>query len=198
MKANKIIWKISFALLFVIIVLGISGWLYAGNCCKHWADIVLNLCITIIGAFFGFFAALWLDQFTKLRKELDTKKIYTQFLLRDIGNIKSKLISISNYDDKQNDKNLSFPSLHEVYLQIEFSVWDALISTGDINLFNNEPYFESIYDLSAKIISFNNLQNNIMIGRLVRSKLIIDCALEQKLKEIFTFCIQLEKSISEH
>ena len=179
MKTNKIIWKISLILLFISIVLAISGWLYAGSCCKRWADIILNLCITIIGAFFGFFAALWLDQFTKIRKELDAKKIYTQLLLRDIRNIKNKLISISDYDCQQNNKDISFPSLHEVYLQIEFSVWDALISTGDINLYNNEPYLESIYDLSAKIISFNNLQNNIMIGRLVKSKLIIDCALEQ-------------------
>ncbi|MCL2410282.1 MAG: hypothetical protein FWC97_01435 [Treponema sp.] len=185
MKTNIYIW-----LIFIVVIsaFAVVGWFSAQCDISKWAEILVNLTITIIGAFLGFIAALWLDKYNENKKKIETKKNYIQSLLRDINTIKDKLNPIA--------QNGTASAITSQYFYFELPIWEAMVSAGEVNLFNNEAFFEDICELSAKIKTLNNLENNVMIAKLVNTKIGIETIREQKLKEIHDTCTILINKIN--
>ena len=173
-----LIWLIFFAV--ILPLLEITGWFSAQCDIGKWADILINLIITIIGAFLGFITALWLDKYNENKKNIETKKNYIQSLLRDINTIKNKLNSIVQTNTAS--------KITSQYFYFELPIWEAMVSAGKVNLFYENTFFDDICELSAKIKTLNNLENNVMIAKLVNTKIGIETIREQKLKEIYDVC----------
>ena len=189
MKRTNFLWLI-WLIFFVVILplLAVAGWFSAQCDITKWADILINLIITIIGAFLGFITALWLDKHNETKKNIETKKNYIQSLLRDINTIKDKLNPIAQKDITS--------TITSQYFYFELPIWEAMVSSGEVNLFNDEAFFDDICELSAKIKTLNNLENNVMIAKLVNTKIGIETIREQKLKEIYDKCTILINKIN--
>jgi len=183
---TKFIW-----LIFIVVVAALvaTGWFSAQCDISKWAEILVNLTITIIGAFLGFIAALWLDKYNENKKNIETKKNYIQSLLRDINTIKDKLNPIVQDDTTS--------TITSQYFYFELPIWEAMVSAGEVNLFNNETFFDDICELSAKIKTLNNLENNVMIAKLVNTKIGIETIRKQKIQEIYDICITLINKIND-
>lgn len=181
MKRNFFLGLVFFV---IIAALAIVGWLSAQCDISKWADILVNLTITVIGAFLGFITALWLNKLTENEKNLEAKKSYIQSLSRDINAIKEKLNPIA--------QKVTTSTITSQYLYFELPVWEAMVSAGEVNLFNDEVFFDDICELSAKIKTLNSIENNVMIAKLVSSKINIDAIREQKIKEIYDLCNKID------
>ena len=197
MKQARFSWLIWSVFIVVTAALAVAGWYYAQCSIREWANILINLIITIIGAFLGFITALWLDKLNENKKNIETKKNYIQSLLRDINKIKDNLNLVIEKDTKGEikhsaDGTIIFQSLQGKYLYFELPIWEAMVSAGEVNLFNDEFFFDDLCKLSAMIKTLNNIENNVMIAKLVNAKINIDEIREQKLKEIYDICNNID------
>lgn len=194
MKKTWFLWLIWVIFIVVVAALVATGWFYAQCDLREWANIFLNLIITVIGAFLGFVTALWLDRYNENRKTIETKNNYLKSLSRDINKIKDSLNTIMQKDI---DGVIIFQSLQGISFYFELPIWEAMVSSGEVNLFNEETFFDDICELAAKIKTLNNIENNLMIARLVNTKISIDTITEEKLREIYNLCEKIDSVLVE-
>jgi hypothetical protein len=161
---------------------------------SKWHDSLKDLIITVIGAFLGFISALELNKFNEKRKSAETKKNYTQSLLRDINKIIENLSSTFQKDDTG---SITFKDLQNELFYFELPIWEAMVSSGEVNLFNNELFFDDLCELAAIIKTLNNIESNLMIAKMVNSKINIDMIRVQKLEEIYGTCEKIHKILTQ-
>lgn len=193
MKQTKFKWLIWTLFIAVITALAVTGWFYAKCDISKWADIFVNLIITVIGAFGGFITALWVEKIIKNNKNTETKKNYIKSLSRDINKIKDNLNSIIQEDATG---TITFQELEEDYYHFELPIWEAMVYSGKVDLFNEEAFFEDLCELSAIINTLNNIENNVMNAKLLNTQKSIDPTRRQKLSEIYYKCEKIDKIIT--
>lgn len=187
-----ILWLVFFLIITAFIAMGI--FFPDQFDIRKWPDLLNDLIITIIGAFLGFISALELNKFNEKRKSTETKKNYTQSLLRDINKI---IENLSTNLQKDDTGSITFQDLKDELFYFELPIWEAMVSSGEVNLFNNELFFDDLCELAAIIKTLNNIESNLMIAKMINSRINIDMIRAQKLKEIYISCEKIHKKLTQ-
>src|SRR5690554_6041013 len=109
-------------------------------------DVVINLACTFFGAFLGFKYAIKAEKDLSNERDTETR----QFLLNRLRN--ELLIIKANLEKSWNKK--------DVILTYEFTSWKLMLTTGDLKLFSDEPYYTTMITLCSQIEFLMDIERN--------------------------------------
>ena len=109
-------------------------------------DIVINLGCTFLGAYLGFKYAIKAEKKLSCERDRETR----QFLLNRLRN--ELLIIKSNLEKSWSKK--------DVILTYEFTSWKLMLTTGDLRLFSDEPYYTTMITLCSQIEFLTEIESN--------------------------------------
>lgn len=109
-------------------------------------DVVINLLCTFFGAYLGFKYAIKAEKDLSNERDRETR----QFLLNRLRN---ELLTIkANLEKSWNKK--------DVILTYEFTSWKLMLTTGDLKLFSDEPYYTTMITLCSQIEFLMDIERN--------------------------------------
>jgi len=109
-------------------------------------DVAANLFCTFVGAYLGFKYAIKAEN--KLSNERDSET--REFLLNRLRN---ELLTIKANLEKSWNKM-------DVILTYEFTSWKLMLTTGDLKLFSDEPYYTTMITLCSQIEFLMEIERN--------------------------------------
>lgn len=109
-------------------------------------DVAINLGCTFVGAYLGFKYAIKAEK--KLSNERDKE---TRLFL--LNRLRNELLIIKNNLEKSWSKR-------DVILTYEFTSWKLMLTTGDLRLFSDEPYYTTMITLCSQIEFLMEIERN--------------------------------------
>ncbi|TAH66736.1 MAG: hypothetical protein EWM47_09820 [Anaerolineaceae bacterium] len=109
-------------------------------------DVAINLGCTFLGAFLGFKYAIKAEKDLSNERDEETRS----FLLNRLRN---ELVIIKGNLEKSWSKR-------DVILTYEFTSWKLMLSTGDLKLFSDEPYYTTMISLCSQIEFLVDIERN--------------------------------------
>lgn len=109
-------------------------------------EIVINLICTFLGAYLGFKYAIKAEKDLSNERDSETR----DFLLNRLRN--ELLIIKANLEKSWSKK--------DVILTYEFTSWKLMLTTGDLKLFSDEPYYTTMISLCSQIEFLIEIERN--------------------------------------
>jgi hypothetical protein len=109
-------------------------------------DVIINLGCTFLGAFLGFKYAIKAEKDLSNERDEETRTFLLNRLRKELIVIKSNL-----------EKSWS---KRDVILTYEFTSWKLMLSTGDLKLFSDEPYYTTMISLCSQIEFLMDIERN--------------------------------------